>query len=58
MPATNMSVGVCNTQACLDIAKEILTSLAPNYQEVDPCADFDTCKIRISPSAAFYLKAY
>ncbi|GKT40402.1 endothelin-converting enzyme 2 [Colletotrichum spaethianum] len=32
---------VCTTPACLEIASEILLSLAPNYTDIDPCTDFD-----------------
>ncbi|KAF6841440.1 peptidase family m13 protein [Colletotrichum plurivorum] len=35
----------CTTPVCLEIASGILSSLAPNYTEIDPCTDFDklTC---------------
>ncbi|OHE98142.1 peptidase family M13 [Colletotrichum orchidophilum] len=32
---------LCTTPICLEIASNILLSLAPNYTEIDPCTDFD-----------------
>ncbi|KDN65333.1 putative peptidase family M13 [Colletotrichum sublineola] len=38
----NVDAGsVCNTPACIEIASDILLSLAPNYTNIDPCTDFD-----------------
>ncbi|KAK1586162.1 peptidase family M13 [Colletotrichum navitas] len=32
---------ICTTPACIEIASDILLSLAPNYTNIDPCTDFD-----------------
>ncbi|KAK2031791.1 peptidase family M13 [Colletotrichum zoysiae] len=38
----NVDAGsVCTTPACIEIASDILLSLAPNYTNIDPCTDFD-----------------
>jgi endothelin-converting enzyme len=42
---------LCTTPACVHIASEILWNLAPNYTEIDPCADFDQRKYN------FFLRA-
>lgn len=37
---------VCDSDACNKYAKTVLSNLAPNYQTLDPCDDFDvyTCE--------------
>ncbi|EFQ31298.1 peptidase family M13 [Colletotrichum graminicola] len=38
----NVDAGsICTTPACIEIASDILLSLAPNYTNIDPCTDFD-----------------
>ncbi|KAK1623595.1 peptidase family M13 [Colletotrichum phormii] len=32
---------LCTTPICLEIASNILMSLAPNHTDIDPCTDFD-----------------
>ncbi|WQF84607.1 Putative peptidase M13, metallopeptidase, catalytic domain superfamily, peptidase M13, domain 2 [Colletotrichum destructivum] len=32
---------VCTTPACLQLSSYILSSIAPNYTDIDPCTDFD-----------------
>ncbi|KAF7542383.1 hypothetical protein G7Z17_g11618 [Cylindrodendrum hubeiense] len=32
---------LCTTPACIHLASEILSNLATNYTEIDPCTDFD-----------------
>jgi endothelin-converting enzyme len=36
---------LCTTPACIHIASEILGNFALNYTEIDPCTDFDQCKL-------------
>lgn len=40
----------CTTPVCLEIASGIMSSLAPNYTEIDPCTDFDKSMSQINPS--------
>ncbi|KAH7118617.1 hypothetical protein B0J13DRAFT_680938 [Dactylonectria estremocensis] len=35
------SSDLCLTPACINLASEILSNLATNYTEIDPCTDFD-----------------
>ncbi|KAK1772594.1 zincin [Phialemonium atrogriseum] len=35
------ATALCLTPACIHAASEILYNLSPNYQNVDPCANFD-----------------
>ncbi|KAH8899562.1 zincin [Thozetella sp. PMI_491] len=35
------SAGLCLTPACIHAADKILSSLSPNYQQVDPCTNFE-----------------
>ncbi|KAH7130947.1 hypothetical protein EDB81DRAFT_905670 [Dactylonectria macrodidyma] len=35
------SSDLCLTPACIHLASEILSNLATNYTEIDPCTDFD-----------------
>jgi len=37
----NESTNVCQTEACNMAADMYLSNLASNYQEIDPCTDFD-----------------
>jgi hypothetical protein len=39
-----VSGAVCTSPACVHAASEILMSLATNYTDIDPCADFAQCK--------------
>ncbi|OLN97175.1 Endothelin-converting enzyme 2-like protein 1 [Colletotrichum chlorophyti] len=39
--AAEASGSFCTTPTCLALASEIITSLAPNYTDIDPCTDFD-----------------
>lgn len=32
---------LCLTPACIHAASEILYNLSPNYQNVDPCVNFE-----------------
>lgn len=43
---SNSTSALCLTPACIHIASEFLYNLAPNYQEIDPCTNFDelTCQ--------------
>ncbi|OTB04317.1 hypothetical protein M426DRAFT_320912 [Hypoxylon sp. CI-4A] len=38
----NMSSSLCLTPACIHAASEILYNLSPDYQQIDPCTNFDT----------------
>ncbi|KAJ0142829.1 hypothetical protein CTA2_1350, partial [Colletotrichum tanaceti] len=38
---TETSGNVCTTPACLQISSYMLSSMAPNYTEIDPCTDFE-----------------
>jgi hypothetical protein len=35
---------LCTTPACINIADDILGSMATNHAKIDPCTDFDECK--------------
>ncbi|KAK3380961.1 hypothetical protein B0H63DRAFT_501775 [Podospora didyma] len=37
----NITRALCLTPACVQAASEFLDNFAPNYTELDPCADFD-----------------
>ncbi len=42
-PASNADINadICLTPACVHAASEILYNLSPNYQDLDPCTDFE-----------------
>jgi endothelin-converting enzyme len=40
-PAPAAAAAVCSTPKCIEYAKHIQQSLAPNYTAIDPCTDFD-----------------
>lgn len=35
------ATGICLTPACVLAASEILQTLSPRYQDIDPCHEFD-----------------
>ena len=35
---------VCTTPVCVQAAQAILTYMSPNYTQIDPCTDWNTCK--------------
>ena len=37
---------ICTTVACQRIASVIVSALAPNYTNIDPCTNFDKCKLQ------------
>jgi hypothetical protein len=36
--------GLCTTPACINIADDILGSMALDHGRIDPCTDFDECR--------------
>lgn len=39
---------ICLTPQCITAASTILQNLHPNYATIDPCTNFDQCKLRVS----------
>lgn len=38
-----VNTSLCVTPECVTASSNILQNLAPNYQSIDPCEDFDQC---------------
>jgi endothelin-converting enzyme len=50
-PMAAPASALCLTPACIHAADKILTGLAPNYKDLDPCTDFDQSMPRAPPAS-------